>query len=426
MPNIEVIESSTITGTDIEHAACIRAGEWLFLTGIEAIDHGSGLVPGVAPAAGLPRHGRPKHRREAAAIFGRMKRLLEAGGSSLSNAVRVDQYYTTWKAVDSYHHERVAGFGRHIPPSTSIVMDALTCAQADISVQLIAVRQGSALSPQRVSTERLGAPAWSGFAPAVTCGDFVFVAGQMARAADGSYDPRAHASPHSLWGGYEIRKQAEHIILESLLPALEAAGSSKQNALKAQAYVRDVDDIPHLLDVWDAHFGSRQVALTVVPALEFGHVSANLEINLVALRDDATIRKQVIDAPVPAASCFGAPAVKAGDLLFLSGLMPADDAGPVTGGVAASAWPSLGIDARTQMAFLLGAADRICSVAGASLADVVRAQHFMSDLTDFPLFHSLWRQRTGSGALPWSVVKTPGQQAVPQGRLTLDLWVYAP
>jgi enamine deaminase RidA (YjgF/YER057c/UK114 family) len=352
--------------------------------------------------------------------------LLEAGGSSLSNAARVDQYYTTWKAVDSYHHERVAGFGPHIPPSTSIVMDGLTCAQTDISVQVIAVCADSALSPKRVSTERLGAPMWSGFAPAVTCGDFVFVAGQMARSADGSYDARAHASPHSLWGGYEIRKQTEHIIVESLLPALEAAGSSKENALKAQAYVRHVDDIPHLLDVWDAHFGSRQVALTVVPALEFGHVSANLEINLVALRDDSAVRKQVVDAPIPAACCYGAPAVKAGDLLFLSGLMPADDRGVVTGGQAASAWPAFNIEAREQMLFLLGAADQICSLAGASLANVVRAQHFVSDPRDFPLFHSLWKQHIRSGALPWSVVKTPGNQAIPQGRLTLDLWVYAP
>lgn len=32
----------------------------------------------------------------------------------------------------------------------------------------------------------------SGFVPAVTSGDFVFIAGQMARGADGNPDPRAH------------------------------------------------------------------------------------------------------------------------------------------------------------------------------------------------------------------------------------------
>lgn len=421
---IEILASSNIPGTDIEHAAGVKAGDWVFLTGIEATDYRTGLLAGVAPESGLPFHGRPKHRREAAAVFGRMKQLLEAGGSSLSHAARVDQYYTTWKAVDSYHHERVAAFDKHIPPSTSIVMEGLAGAGIDISVQLIAVRAGSALAPQRVSTEHLGAPVWSGFAPAVTCGDFVFIAGQMARGADGSHDPRAHVSPHSLWGGYEIRKQAEHVIRESLMPALQAAGSSPSNAVKAQAYVRHVEDIPHLMDVWNHCFGERQVALTVVPAAEFGHVSANLEINLVALRDDGTTRKEVIAAPVPEDCCFGAPAVRAGELLFLSGLMPASDGGPVTGSSTALAWPSFGIDARAQAEFLLAKADQICSLAGARLSDTVRAQHFMVDPADFPLVHGLWSRRIGRAALPWSVVKTPGVQAVPQGRLTLDLWVY--
>lgn len=424
MKSIEVLAAHRVTSGDIEHAACVRAGDWLFLTGVEATDYQHGLAPGVAPQGGLPFHGQPKHRREADHVIGRMKSMLEQAGSSLGHAARVDQYYTTWKAVDSYHHARAAAFGKHIPPSTSIVMDSLAGAGFDLSVSLIGVRAGAGMDPQRVSTDRLGAPAWSGFAPAVTCGDLVFVAGQMARAADGSYDPRAHASPHSLWGGYEIRRQAEHIIQQSLLPALAAAGSSPGNAIKAQAYVRHIDDIPHLLDAWEGHFGARQVALTIVPAVEFGHVSANLEINLIALRDDGPTRKQVVTADVPEACCFGAPAVRAGDLLFLSGLQPADGIGPVTGEPAASAFPFFGFATAAQTQFLLEQAGRICAAAGTSLANVVRAQHFMTDLADFPLVYRCWQQAR-PGPVPYSIVRTPGSQAVPAGRLTLDLWLYA-
>lgn len=424
MKSIEILAKHVVAGSDIEHAACVRAGDWLFLTGIEATDYERGLAPGVAPPAGLPFHGQPKHRREADHVIGRMKAMLEQAGSGLGYAARVDQYYTTWKAVDSYHHARAAAFGRHIPPSTSIVMDALAGAGFDLSVSLIGVRAGAGMDPQRVSTDQLGAPVWSGFAPAVACGDLVFVAGQMARAADGSYDPRAHTSPHSLWGGYEIRRQAEHIIQESLLPALAAAGSSPGNAVKAQAYVRRIEDVPHLLEAWDGHFGARQVALTIVPAVEFGHVSADLEINLIALRDDGQTRKEVVVADVPDACCFGAPAVRAGDLLFLSGLQPADDKGPVTGEPAASAFPAFGFAAAAQTRFLLEQAGRICAAAGTSLENVVRAQHFMAELADFPLVCRCW-QELRSGPLPYSVVRTPGSQAVPLGRLTLDLWLYA-
>jgi enamine deaminase RidA (YjgF/YER057c/UK114 family) len=421
-----ILVAARVEGSDIEHAACVRAGPWLFLTGIEATDYTSGLAAGVQARARLPYHGRPKHRREADFIVGRFAQMLELAGSSLTHAARVDQYYTTWKAVDSYHHARKAAFGSHIPPSTSIVVQELLGSEFEISVSLIAVRAGCGLDPQRVEAPKVGAPAWSGFAPAVTCGDLVFVAGQMARGLDGGYDARAHVSPHSLWGGYEIRKQTEHIITESLAPALEAAGSSFANAVKAQAYVRHIDDVPHLLDVWDSYFGERKVALTIVPAVEFGHVSANLEINLIAVRNGGSIRKEIVQADVPEECCFGAPGVRAGDLLFLSGMHAADGEGPVAGLRTASSFPHLGIASRAQMSFVLDQADKLCAAAGTSLTNVVRAQHFLTDLSQFPGMHRVWRERLGSGALPFSAVRVPTPQAVPDCSLSLDLWFFCP
>lgn len=426
MKKIEILVAARVEGSEIDHAACVRAGPWLFLTGIEATDYANGLASAVRARAGLPHHGRPKHRREADFIVGRFAQMLELAGSSFAHSVRVDQYYTTWKAVDSYHHARKAAFGAHIPPSTSIVMHELLGREFDISASLIAVRPGCGLDPQRVAAPKIGAPAWSGFAPALACGDLVFIAGQMARAADGAHDPRAHVSPHSLWGGYEIRKQAEHIINESLAPAIEAAGSSFANAVKAQAYVRYIEDVPHLLQVWDSYFGERKVALTIVPAVEFGHVSANLEINLIALRDAGTIRKEIVLADVPEECCFGAPAVRAGDLLFLSGLHAADREGPVGGLRTASTFPYFGIAPRAQMRFVLEQADKLCAASGSSLANVVRAQHFLTDLGHFPGVHRVWQERLGNCPLPFSAVRVPVPQAVPDCSLTLDLWIYSP
>ncbi|MBM3357842.1 MAG: hypothetical protein FJY54_08955 [Betaproteobacteria bacterium] len=422
----EILVAERVEGSEIEHAACVRAGPWVFLTGIEATDYKTGLASGVRARAGLPYHGRPKHRREAEFIVGRFAQMLETAGSSLAHAARVDQYYTTWKAVDSYHHVRKAAFGSHIPPSTSIVVEEMLGREFEISASLIAVRAGRGLDPQRVSVQKVGAPAWSGFAPAVTCGDLVFVAGQMARAADGGYDARAHVSPHSLWGGYEIRKQAEHIITESLAPAIEAAGSSFANAVKAQAYLRHIDDVPHLLEVWDSYFGERKVALTIVPAVEFGHVSANLEINLIAVRDRGANRKEIVPADVPEECCFGAPAVRAGDLLFLSGMHAADGGGPVAALRTASSLPYFGIAPRAQVGFILDQADKLCAAAGTSLTNVVRAQHFLTDLGHFPSMHRAWQERLGGRPLPFSAVRVPAPQAVPDCSLTLDLWIYAP
>ena len=148
-------------------------------------------------------------------------------------------------------------------------MEELLTPGADITASVLAVVPGGGREPKRVPTPQVTAPVWSGFVPAVTSGDFVFIAGQMARGADGNPDPRAHVPPHSLWGGYEIRRQTEYLIREKLGPALQAAGSSPANAVKAQVYLRHIDDTPHFLDVWKSHFGARQCALTIVPTKDF-------------------------------------------------------------------------------------------------------------------------------------------------------------
>ena len=53
-----------IPNTDIHYAPGIKAGNWVFLTGIEAADYASGLHPSVAGNPDLPYHGLPRHRRE--------------------------------------------------------------------------------------------------------------------------------------------------------------------------------------------------------------------------------------------------------------------------------------------------------------------------------------------------------------------------
>ena len=80
-----------IPGTDIDYAPGVRAGNWVFLTGIEAVDYGVGLHPAVAGNSELPYHGPPKHRREGDFLCARFRDLLAAAGTSFANTVRLDQ-----------------------------------------------------------------------------------------------------------------------------------------------------------------------------------------------------------------------------------------------------------------------------------------------------------------------------------------------
>lgn len=415
-----------IPHTDIHYAPGVTAGKWVFLTGIEAVDYDVGLHPVVAGNPELPYHGLPKHRREGDFVCSRFRDLLAQAGTSFANAVRLDQYYPTWKAVDPYHLARRAAFGDYIPPSTSVVMEGLLTRGADINASLLAVVPGADREPRRVATPTVTAPAWSGFVPAVTSGDFVFIAGQMARGADGNPDARAHVPPHSRWGGYEIRRQTEYLVREKLMPALKAAGSSPGNAVKAQVYLRNVDDTPHFLDVWHGHFGARQCALTIVPTSDFGLVPGIIEINLLAVTDHGRTKKHVVDGHVPAEMTYGAAAVRAGDLLALSGMTAVDASGPIAALRLGQALPHFGGAARAQMEYIARGIKNVCEAAGASLENVARIHQFHSDLADFYPMHRAWQEALGGAPVPFAAVKVPSPLPVPACSVIVDCWVYAP
>ena len=413
-----------IPGTDIHYAPAIKAGSWVFLTGIEAVDYGSGLHPDVSGNPALPYHGLPKHRREGDFICARLSALLKEAGTSFANTVRLDQYYPTWKAVDPYHLSRHAAFGNYIPPSTSVIMEELLTGGADITSSVLAVVPGNGREPKRVATPTVTSPIWSGFVPAVTSGDFVFIAGQMARGADNAVDPRAHVPPHSLWGSYEIRRQTEYMVREKFIPALEAAGSSLKHAVKAQVYLRHVEDTPHFLDVWESHFGSRQCALTIVPTKDFGLVPGNIEINLIALTEAASAKKRVIDGCIPREMSFGAAAVRAGDLLFCSGVTAVDGAGPAI--KAPQALRHLGAPAHEQMRYIVEALGKVCAAGGTAIENATRIHQFHSDLTDFYPMHRAWQETLGDAPVPFTAVRVPAPLPVPGCSVIVDPWFYAP
>ena len=423
---VTAIGAVRIPGSDIHYAPAIKAGSWIFLTGIEAVDYGAGLHADVAGNPELPYHGLPKHQREGNFICARLSELLKEAGTTFTNTVRLDQYYPTWKAVDPYHLSRRAAFGDYIPPSTSVIMEELLTGGADITTSVLAVIPGEGREPRRVATPSVTSPVWSGFVPAVTAGDFVYVAGQMARGADGNTDPRAHVPSHSLWGGYEIRRQTEYLIREKFVPALQAAGSSLRNTVKAQVYLRHTEDTPHFLDVWNSHFGARECALTIVPTKDFGLVPGNIEINVMALTDAASTRKQVIDGCIPTEMTYGAAAVRAGDLLLCSGMIAADSGGPIAETNPRHGLQYLGVPARAQMKHIVDALKAVCAAGGTSIENVLRIHQFHTDLTEFYAMHRPWQDALGGAAVPFTAVRVPSPLPVPACSVIVDPWFYAP
>ena len=328
MTVLEIKSVPNLLETPVSYAHAVKSGPWIFLNGHEAFDFASGIPAEVAGPPSFPLFGLPRSRREGDFILRRMQAILREFGSDLTHGVRLDQYYPTPAAVNPYHLARHAEFGDYIPPSTSVVMESCFAAETHISTSLIAALPGHQI--HKIYPPGVGSAPSSGFVPAVVCDDFVFVAGQMAHNAGQGLDPRAHVPDHSAWAGSEIRKQTEFLILEKLKPALEAAGSSLQQSLKAQIYLARVDDFPDFLDVWNQYYATIPCALTLVPTKSFAIVGGIIEINLLALTNAASRRKQVMTADIPGMAAYG-PCVRAGEFLLPSGLMAIAHNGHVVG-----------------------------------------------------------------------------------------------
>jgi enamine deaminase RidA (YjgF/YER057c/UK114 family) len=420
MAMLKVKSVPNLLGTPVSYAYAIKAGPWIFLTGHEAFDFASGITEEVAGPSGFPLFGRSRSRREGDFILQRMRRILREFGSDLGNGVRLDQYYPTPAAVDPYHLARHAEFGDYIPPSTSVVMERCLAAETNISASLIAVMPGHEI--RKIYPPGVGSAPTSGFVPAVVCDDFVFVAGQMAHNAGQGLDPRAHVPDHAAWAGSEIRKQTEFIILEKLKPALEAAGSSLEHSLKAQIYLVRVDDFPDFIDVWNRYYADIPCAVTLVPTKSFATVGGIIEINLLALTNSARRQKQVIAADIPGMAAYG-PCIRAGEFLLPSGLMAIGHDGHVVGKTVSPGFAALSHAGCAQAAAVYDYAEALCRIAGSSMANLLRTQYFVSDMTAFPGIAMAWSAKMGAQPHPFVCTQTPSVMPAPGILLIADFWI---
>jgi enamine deaminase RidA (YjgF/YER057c/UK114 family) len=427
MVDVKFIAPTPIGGTDIQYAQGVRAGPWLFFTGHMASDFARGLAAEVAGKPGHPLGSPPRYRREGDFIIDRFGRLIAAEGGDLRHIVRVDQYYPSAQVVNAYQRARKAVLKEFVPPSTSVLMEELLVAGANMDVSMIAVLPGGGREPKPAQPEGVPVPQHSGFIASLVSGDYVFVAGQMPNNEEmtGLAKP-AYRPPNAVWNGTDIRLQAEFLITSRLKPALEAGGSSLRNAIKAQVYLTNIDDLPEFLDVWNGHFADHPCALTVVATKGLALLESILEINIFGLRDNAKSKKEIIAHKGSQHMRLGPAAVRAGDLLCLSALYAADADGAVAPVRDSAGLKYFGVPARHEMRAILTAADEICGAAGASLANLLRVNHFVGDLDVVHPVLRAWQEKLAGAPVPFGAVRTPASMAVPGCNIVADMWVYHP
>lgn len=426
---VEPILPVTISPGAVRYAPGIRAGNWIFATAhAGTADFSSGISTEVVRAE-LPDWTETRHRREARQIFRNLSTVLEAGGGSLTGVVRIDQHYTTHKAIEPYHDIRREVLKSHIPPSTSTLADGLLFTDQDMEVHAIGVAAETGLALKKINSTEQDVHPSSGYSLALAAGDYIFVAGRIADSLvfGQGIPPEARLPAGYLWKGNPVKLETEFIVRRKLVPALEAAGSSLDDIVKCQVYLRDPRDFGAFCECWRELFPNGVPATTLIPCADpaFTIGELRVEINTIALRRDGATRQERIDAGViPAFSEFP-QAIRAGDLLFISGMLAIDRNGLVARARRDPRKPFHGSSIQAQMQAILENAESICAAAGTSLANTVRIQQFHTDLDDFYPSYQIWAQRLPEQPLPLSAVKV-NYLPVPGTTVLVDLWVYVP
>jgi enamine deaminase RidA (YjgF/YER057c/UK114 family) len=406
---------------DIIHVPYVRAGKWVFGTGLRATRPDGTLDPDVAREQrpfGVP----PRAEREAAAIFTGMATALQQCGSAMGQVARLDQYYPDARHVDPYHVARKRALAGQVAPSTSVIVPQLLNPGACMDVQVIAATSDSGYTVA-APRDGLNVPATSGYAPHVRVGDMIFVAGQLARDATGNLAAEAQVPAGQAWNGTRIKLETGYLVRERLMPALAAAGSGMDLVLKAQAYLTHAEDLPLFWQAWSAAFDGRAPPTTIVPVPHpaFGTTAATVEVNLVAAHASAAGRVRDVECEVELPAPGMLPARAFDGVLFVAGLMGLD-AGGIVGTRVHASTPFFHDAAAAQMRDILAKAGAIFAAAGTDLSQVTRALQFHVSLQDFRSAYLQWDGALRGAGLPFSAVEVNDALFAPGARLILDLW----
>jgi enamine deaminase RidA (YjgF/YER057c/UK114 family) len=416
----------------IKFAQGMKAGRWVFATGLMAQDFANGIAPDVL-ATRAPHAGLPKREKEAQRIFENLDSVLAAAGTDRGNLVRTDQYYTTVKAVPAYQQVRRAFLRGCIPPSTSITQKRLLLPDADMNVQALAAIPEQNFAVEHLRHEHLKGRPTSGYSPALTVGDFIFIPG-ITSLAIGDEPRRNGVAAAALmaegaqWGGQPIKLETEFIITQRIVQSLKLAGASLEDVVHAQIYLIDPEDYSAFTEVWSRHFGKSGPTFSVIPCIEHGLAPyhGKIEINVLAVKPGTATRKHAVDAGIATAMYQQPQAIRVGDLLFISGLMAADRDGLVPSAAHDPRQPWFSSPAEMQAEVIIGNIARLCEAAGTSLENVVRVQHFLTDIAEFYPVYKVWERRLAGRPLPFSAVEVPAPLPVPGASVLIEAWAYAP
>ncbi|VVN56827.1 Putative aminoacrylate peracid reductase RutC [Pseudomonas fluorescens] len=360
----------------IWQSEAVRAGSFIFTSAKLATDWVNSIAPQAQVDAQFPNFCCPSER-QTEYILRSLAETLEQAGSSLSRVVKAHVFL-----LDS---AQFPGFDRvwkryfpQPPTRTTVGADGLLIPGALLEISLIAVAVDSDITVQPAKSD---APRpLTKKVEAIRAGDFVFTSGQLAHDAVAGVPAEAAGEAHQV----DLAKQTTYT-LNNMVRSLAAAGAQPTDVIKAQALLLDTRGQDQFLPAWrDAALGTPSLAVTGIGSLLVS--GTIIEIDLTAYTG-ADLRLPVHSSP------HGPEAVGCGELVFSAGIYPGFDTGELpTECIVHEAYPYYSSAITLQTEWVLRRLDAALREVASDLAHVAKAQIFLTDLSDFALFDSVWRK----------------------------------
>ncbi|MEQ8936434.1 MAG: RidA family protein [Amphiplicatus sp.] len=435
----------------------IAAGGWIFGAGAMATDYVSGVAPDARLDDAAPYLQEPLALQSEHVLRSIEASLYEGGADIRRNLIRLWQWIPARYPSDEDYvagqncwpcHNSGAPYaaklkeivGDPLRSSTGIGVRQLPLPEARISVDWLAFEPQAGLEKVGVAVpDDLPKPA-IGYSPATRLGDWVFLAGFGATDFQGDWmsskhmgepsmiAPDARVNPY-IWLGSEIIAQTEYT-LKAMARIAEAAGSNLGKCVKADVALAHPEDFPAFEQVWRRYFPHNPPARNVVTGAQLVIKGLRVEIALLLLADDSLLNNTSITPADSSGGIGHAPlAMRAGDFVFTSGLLPVDQGGRVPAKLRLNAaMPYFANCAADQSRFVLEQIDAICREAGTGLENVCKVQAFFDDLHYMPAFLDVWRDvfPVVPPALSAVAMGGPAPLIAPGARVQLDAIIYAP
>jgi enamine deaminase RidA (YjgF/YER057c/UK114 family) len=225
-----------------------------------------------------------------------------------------------------------------------------------------------------------------------------------------------------VWWGNEIRSEARWAG-EALRRKLATVGLGIERLVNCNVYLLDVSDLYELDLVWRELWPEDPPTRTVIPIRGLGsprhegvrgHADGamKMEIQCRSLRPGT--EREVVST---GAQQLGhhSEAIRAGNLLWISGQMAADRRGLLTGA-----------DTAAQVSFVFDRLADIAAAAGTNLDNLLRVRAYMTDPREGPLVHAELRRRLDSGPPCVAVVGAPAPLQVPECTVIVEAVAYVP